>query len=157
LIQGQLDDPSALQAMFQFKNGAWEAFRPGGLAILNSIDSHSPLFLALSRATRWARPVLYLGDRDIPVVSVFTAVTYTGLNGITPQEFVAQFRNPGAVTVIFAWDNALNAGGGGYRSFRTEGPAFLNDLSMIKPFDVFFGLTEQATSLSLPEFVLPAD
>jgi len=158
LIQGQLDHPDALQAMFQFKNGAWETFRPGGLALLNSltrIDAHAPLFLSLSRATRWAGPVLYLGDHDVVVASGFTAVTYTGLNPITPEALVAQFRNAGAVTVIFAWDNALNAGGGGYRTFRAAGPSFLNDLETIKPYDVFFVLTERATSLSLPEFVLP--
>lgn len=158
LIQGQLAHPSALQAMFQFRNGAWLIFRPGGLAILNSltsIDANAPLFLSLSRATRWAGPLLFFGDRDVPIASGFTAVTYSGLQATTPDDLLTQFARPSAVTAIFLFDNELNAGQGGYRTFRTAGPSFLNDLAMVQPYDVFFVLTERATSLSIPEFVLP--
>ena len=67
-----------------------------------------------------------------------------------PEALLAQFAN--AVTAIFAFDNEL----GGYRTFRTTGPSFLNDLETIHPFDVFFVLTERSTSLAIPEFLLPA-
>ena len=150
LLQGQLADPSALQVMFQFRDGAWLIYRPSGPSILNSlrgIDASAPLFLSLSRATRWAGPLLFLGDRDVPVASGFTAVTYTGLDAVTPEELLAQFANPGAVSAIFLFDNTL----GEDRTFRAAGPSVLNDLDLVQPFDVFFVLAERATSLSIPE------
>lgn len=153
LLQGQLDDPDALEAIFQFQDGAWLTFRPGGLAILNSltrIDPPAPQFLSLSRSTRWAGPLLYSPDRDVAIASGFTSVAYTGLIAAMPEALLAQFAN--AVTAIFAFDNEL----GGYRTFRTTGPSFLNDLETIHPFDVFFVLTERSTSLAIPEFLLPA-
>ena len=64
---------------------------------------------------------------------------------------LAQFGNPGAVTAIFLFDNTLSDDQGDYRTFRTTGPSFLNDLELVRPFDVFFVLTERATSLSIPE------
>ncbi|PZC48396.1 MAG: hypothetical protein DK306_001006 [Chloroflexi bacterium] len=158
LLQGQLADPSALQVMFQFRDGVWLIFRPSGPSILNSlrsVEAHAPLFLSLSRATRWAGPVLYYGDRNVSIASGFTAVTYTGLNAITPETLMAQFSNASAVTALFAYDNTLTPEGGGYRIFRASGPSVLNDLAEINTFDVFFVLASQATSLSLSEFVLP--
>ena len=153
LLQGQLEDPAALQALFQFRNGAWTSFRPGGLAILNSltsIDANAPLFLILSRATRWAGPINPAGDRDVPIASGFTSLSDTGADGIAPGQLVGQFGSPGGVVVIFAFDNALTEGQGGYRTFRTTGPAFLNDLEALARFDVLFVLTDGATQLSLP-------
>jgi hypothetical protein len=150
LLQGQLSDPSALQVMFQFRDGVWLVYRPSGPSILNSlrsIDASAPLFLSLSRATRWAGPLLFFGDREVPVASGFTAVTYTGLDAVTPEELLAQFANPGAVSAIFLFDNAL----GGYRTFRAAGPSVLNDLELVQPFDVFFVLADRATSLLIPE------
>ena len=140
--------------MFQFRDGVWLIYRPSGPSILNSltaIDAHAPLFLSLSRATRWAGPLIFSGDRNVSIGSGFTAVTYTGLNRITPETLMAQFSNTSAVTALFAYDNAL----GGYRIFRASGPSVLNDLAEINTFDVFFVLASRATSLSLPEFVLP--
>ena len=153
LLQGQLADPSALQVMFQFRDGVWLVYRPSGPSILNSltaIDAHAPLFLSLSRATRWAGPLLF-GDRDVAIGSGFTAVTYTGLEPITPEGLMAQFSNASAVTALFAYDNER----GGYRIFRASGPSVLNDLAEINTFDVFFVLASRSTSLAVPEFVLP--
>jgi hypothetical protein len=161
VFQRQLADPDALTAIFQFQDGVWLTYRPGGLAILNtltSIDRHAPLFLALSRATRWAGPLLFFGDRSsVAIASGFTSMTFTELHETTPEALLAQFANPGAVKAIFLFDNDLNAGQGGYRTFRTSGPSFLNDLELVQPFDVFFVLTDRATSLALREFVLPAE
>ena len=154
LLQAQLADPGALEAIFQCKDGVFLTFRPGGLAILNSltsIDAHAPLFLALSRSTRWAGTLLFFGDRRVSIASGFTSVTYTGLQPTTPEALLAQFANPERVSAIFVFDNAL----GGYRTFRTTGPSFLNDVETINPYDMMFVLTERATSWSMPEFLLP--
>jgi len=39
---------------------------------------------------------------------------------------------------------------GAYRTFRTTGPSFLNNLEALQTFDVLFVLTDSATRLSLP-------
>ena len=84
-------------------------------------------------------------------------MTDTGLDPVTPDDLLAQFARPSAVTAIFLVDNTFNAGGGGYRTFRAAGPAFLNDLERVQCFDVFFVLTEGATSIAMPGVVLPEE
>ena len=54
---------------------------------------------------------------------------------------------PGRRGNFFLFDNER----GGYRTFRAAGPSLLNDLETINTYDVFFVLTERATSLSVPE------
>ena len=115
------------------------------------IEPGAPLFLVLARATVWAGSLLSVGDQEIPIAAGFTAITYTRLETTMPADLLERFADAGAVSAIFAFDNTLTSERGGYRTFRTTGPAFLNDLESIGAYGVFFVLAERATSLSIPE------
>ena len=108
--------------------------------------SNAPLFLVLSRDTRWAGPIIPVGDRDLPIGAGFTAFTYTGVDGVAATTLIDRFSNSASVGEVFAFDNETGA----FRVFRESSPAFLNDLAILHLFDVLFVLADGSTRLSLP-------
>lgn len=137
-----------IDAIFEFNGAtqAWDSFRPGSPAFLQSIDelvAGGAYFFSMTGSVTWQMPVegVLGGTQTISVG--FTAIGWVGPDG-DPQDVLDAIANAGVVVVFFRF----NAGTQGYDSFRPGSPAFLQSINDISQFDVFFIQASSGTSIT---------
>ena len=147
ILLNRLADPGALSAVFQFDGAtqSWLSWRPGVLPILNSLkelQANAPLLLQLSRATTWDGPANPWAAGQWALADGFTASTFLGDNGTTPDDALARVTATNAVDAIFRFDATTQS----WQSFRPGQPAFLNSIDTLNRFDVLMVLASTSTA-----------
>ncbi len=137
------------QSLFTFNPSTqrFDLFAPNLPPELNSIDALASglgvwLFVTNPEGTVWPRPAVP-ESREVSLVSGFNLVTWSGLGlGITDAlESIVD-----AVVAVYAWNPVQRS----FRIYRTDGPAFINNLTNLNPGEAIWVQMQSAAVWTVP-------
>ena len=117
---------------------------PSFLNDLTVILPNMPLFLVLTKPTTIEMDTPDFSSGTAQVVTGYTAVTFLGSDGTSPSDAMTDIGDSSRIEALFWMDPVTQT----YKSYRPDGPGFLNDLVTLNRYDALFVKASGVTSWS---------